>query len=856
MRIAYDTQSIFSGISRHRGIGNYTLSHLAGIIEASPEDAHVLFNIYSASSAIEELWPNGDAPAQVSEVMLYIGESDYLIRRLDEDGVQVFEPMLKAIVRRFLTENEIELFYFTSPFERENIFHLDWYEGVRTAATVYDVIPYFFPWDHFGRRTEKDIYMDRIAFLRQMDQLLVISGSVRDDLLKIGGFDAEKIAVIYAGIDSAYQKTAVDNEAKLRQKYGINGKFILCSGGATPRKNMEELTDAFSNLPRDVIEKYLLVFVCKMDENWMGLIKKAARNGKVENRVICTSFVPLEDLCALYNMADLMAFPSQYEGFGLPVIEAMACGCPVLTSDNSSLGEIAQGAAVLVNPFSIEDITRGLLEALSVDMRQKYGDEMAKKVQMYTWANTVLLTKKAFAEIQSPRCKKEKPDAMQARIAVFTPLPPLESGISDYCEDVLNAMAPLCKGIDVFVDNGVEVNCPLADNIRIFPHTEYPARHSDYAQTLYHVGNSMFHAYMIPYVQKYRGVVMLHDINLNGLLYHVSINIERDERLYKKFYIEDFPEKSGEFVENQNMGFYWDHYGDIELNGAVCNYADKIITHSEYGRTELLCADPTRDVSVIRHYANKLEPRERDEMRRKYNIPVDAFVFAAFGFISESKGIEKALKAFAQVRKKHVNAFFLLAGKTDDVMRKIIRELAVKYHFADSVRVTGFTQIEEFKDYIFLCDVCVNLRYPYRGETSGSLMRILAAGKPVIVNDIGSFAEVPDECATKIEVRTGEENIFEISAIKDAFLHYLEDRDFVIEQGKAAMKYAEEELDLEKIARQYVECILTPAQRGTLGKEVFKAQFNLLLEEVVVNAFAPKAEAEKWVSTVAYAARG
>ncbi|RKJ22013.1 glycosyltransferase, partial [Butyricicoccus sp. 1XD8-22] len=123
------------------------------------------------------------------------------------------------------------------------------------------------------------------------------------------------------------------------------------------RKNIEGLIVAFSKMPQSILHEYQLVVACKLSEASEAYYYEVAKKHNVRDRIILTNFVPTNHLILLYNLAHVVAFPSKYEGFGLPVVESMACGTPVLTSNNSSLGEISEGAAVLVDPFDINDIT-------------------------------------------------------------------------------------------------------------------------------------------------------------------------------------------------------------------------------------------------------------------------------------------------------------------------------------------------------------------------------------------------------------------------------------------------------------------------------------------------------------------
>jgi hypothetical protein len=354
---------------------------------------------------------------------------------------------------------------------------------------------------------------------------------------------------------------------------------------------------------QDLINEYQLVVVCKLSVDSINKYTKVIEDNNVKGRVILTNFATNEELLMLYNLAHLMAFPSKYEGFGLPVVEAFACGTPVLTSNNSSLGEIAEGAAILVNPYNTKDITRGLVGALTNTDLDELIKQGFKKLELYKWETVAEITIKELKNLDI-----NKNDIFEKRkIAFFTPLPPIKSGISDYSVDILNALS-VYFDIDVYIDNGYSPNCELNSQISIYNHNQFIKNCNEYFDVIYQVGNSEYHVYMWDYIRRYKGTVVLHDYNLHGVAQFAALHKNNDEKQYKEILLYDYEsDVVNDYIEKLHSGNTHIKIYDMETNGFITNHANKIIVHSNEAKEKLLKKDIHRNVKTISHYA-KIEP--------------------------------------------------------------------------------------------------------------------------------------------------------------------------------------------------------------------------------------------------------
>jgi glycosyltransferase involved in cell wall biosynthesis len=227
-------------------------------------------------------------------------------------------------------------------------------------------------------------YLDQVVprSVHRADHILADSQATKDDLVELYRVDPAKISVLLSGVNPRF-KPVYDETLRGRYKLGA-WPFILAVGTVQPRKNYERLIRALAALPPDLKDVHLVIAGGK---GWLeGPIYAAVEELGVQDRVQFTGFVADEDLPALYTAARCLAFPSLYEGFGLPILESMACGTPVLTANVSSLVEVAGEATLLVDPFSIDQIRDALIRLLRDDtlrgeLIRRGHDQMA----LFTW---------------------------------------------------------------------------------------------------------------------------------------------------------------------------------------------------------------------------------------------------------------------------------------------------------------------------------------------------------------------------------------------------------------------------------------------------------------------------------------
>src|SRR5260221_5714354 len=271
--------------------------------------------------------------------------------------------------------------------------------ATRTVLTVHDL--------SFARTPEAASpslkrYLDRVVprSVHRADHVLADSQAAKDDLITLYGVQSDKITVLLSGVNPRFQPVR-DPEilSAVRDRYRIgDALYILAIGTIQPRKNFERLIEAFAVLPQDLHAVHLVI---AGGSGWLQApIYAVVQALGLQERVHFIGFAEDADLPALYSGARCLAFPSLYEGFGLPVLEAMACGVPVLTSNVSSLGEVAGDAALLVDPLSTEQITAALSrlltdEGLRADLVTR-GHTQAKR---FSWDKAAQQLQQVYADV-------------------------------------------------------------------------------------------------------------------------------------------------------------------------------------------------------------------------------------------------------------------------------------------------------------------------------------------------------------------------------------------------------------------------------------------------------------------------
>lgn len=403
-------------------------------------------------------------------------------------------------------------------------------EGVRlpTAVTLYDLIP-LADEGFFGQNQAlADWYSRKLVSLRRADMMLAISEYSRREALDLLGVPETRIATISSAADPMFRPPlpggAQAEEAALRRRYGISRPYVLYNGTIEPHKNVARLLEAFARLPAALRRAHQIVLVCSLhpaDEvRLKGMAKQA---GLSRDEYVITGFVPDGDLVALYGHCRLFAFPSLREGFGLPALEAMACGAPVVASNTTSLPEVVGWPDALFDPESVGSISGKLAEALgSPGFREGLTRHGLERARGFGWDETARKALAAFEELHERR--RPLPSVFQLpggplpRLALVSPLPPVGGTIGErtaaLLPDLLRHYRIECVTGQATVDQPfVRANLPVRSP------SWFERNAARYDRVVYAFGaDPRCLGWMPDLIRHIPGIVILHDFNVGRSL--------------------------------------------------------------------------------------------------------------------------------------------------------------------------------------------------------------------------------------------------------------------------------------------------------------------------------------------------
>jgi glycosyltransferase involved in cell wall biosynthesis len=271
----------------------------------------------------------------------------------------------------------------------------------KTVLTIHDLVYRRFP-EVTDPNTLRKLNRHLPYHARQAHAIFADSEATRREVIDLLEVPAEKVHTVHCGVHESFRP--VEDRAALeaaRRRYALPDRFLLFVGTVEPRKNLVTLLSAFADLAADPGFCHGLVIVG--GQGWRDTaIHDALVRHPAAGRIITTGFVPDADLPLIYNLADALAFPSLYEGFGFPALEAMACGTPVVTSKVSSLPEVAGDAAVLVDPHDARDVAAGLRRVLNEPgLREELRRKGLARAREFSWERAARRALELFEQVAS-----------------------------------------------------------------------------------------------------------------------------------------------------------------------------------------------------------------------------------------------------------------------------------------------------------------------------------------------------------------------------------------------------------------------------------------------------------------------
>ena len=289
--------------------------------------------------------------------------------------------------------------------ERVDLFHAPHYmlpalTPSPTVVTIHDCIHLMFPQYLPNRLSYAYARASLWTATHKSDRILTVSETSKRDILRFFRVPSEKIDVIHNAIDERFGiQPSEEHVVRVRERYQLNEGFVLYAGNIKPHKNLERLIEAFSEVRRQGLDALKLLIIG--DEiSKLQALRRAVHRYKLHKYVRFLGYVPDETLAVLYRLASVFVFPSLYEGFGLPPLEAMASGTPVVTSNVSSLPEVVGDAAILVDPYDSMSIADGILRLLTnEELRTEMRTRGFARAQAYSWERSIRRIREIYGQV-------------------------------------------------------------------------------------------------------------------------------------------------------------------------------------------------------------------------------------------------------------------------------------------------------------------------------------------------------------------------------------------------------------------------------------------------------------------------
>jgi glycosyltransferase involved in cell wall biosynthesis/predicted SAM-dependent methyltransferase len=763
MRIVIDLQGAQTE-SRFRGIGRYSLS-LALAIAQNPENHEIWLvlngvfveSILDIRQAFEGLIPQ--ERIRVFDIPMYVAEGE----PLNASKARVAEKIREY----FIQELKPDVVLLTSLFEGyidDAVTSISAFSTTKTAIILYDLIPLLNNSTYLPTIVEEQYYARKIQSLKNASLVLSISDYSRQEAIKALEIDPDNIVNISAGVAACFNSRNFSQQEmeSIQQRYGISRKIILSvPGGGDSRKNIDGLVTAYSLLPQKLRSEYQLVVAGRYGEAGSRLIEKISKQvGLEKNELVITGYLQDEELQALYSKATLFVFPSKYEGFGLPILEAMICGVPVIGSNNTSIPEVIDYEKALFDansPASIKDKIQQVLE--DKNFRDALREHGFKQVQKFSWEKSAQIALRALekmvieplAAIKTPLSNEIKSNH-KPRLAFVSPLPPERTGIADYSVDLLPELLPYFE-VELITD---QPTLALPPTLAMLP------RHSvnwfleqgmQYDRIVYQLGNSPFHSHMLPLMRLHPGVVVLHDFFLSSLLaYEEMVGNVLGVWTEALYYSHGYQAVKKRF-DSENVEVTKNIY---PCNLEVLHNAKGMIVHSAYSQQlarHWYGEEIGVNWNVIPLVRKPALAVNRNAARKALNISEDAFVVCSFGMLAPTKLNHRLLNAWLASRlhlSNQCQLIFVGENEGGDYGAKLIDDIR-RSGCGHRVEILGWVDQETYSRYLQAADISVQLRSMSRGEMSAALLDCMNYGLPTIVNAHGSAKTLPDNAVWMLE---------------------------------------------------------------------------------------------------------
>lgn len=682
------------------------------------------------------------------------------------------------------------------------------FERCPVVTTLHDLIPRVMP-ERFRPQMGEALWRDYLERCRQMGGsncwVVGVSEASCEDFRRLEPTAAARLRCVYHA--SNYSRFWPYQQGDRLS----DPSYVLYVGGFDPRKNMDEALRAFAAFvasPDRANVRFKVV--CAYDRESYDRYYALARTLGVERQLDLLGYVTDDELGFLFRGASVFFFPSLYEGFGLPVLDALACGVPVVASETSSIPEIAGEHVVYCDPMNVANMAHALRTAWDLrDPDHPRRTAAVAHAREFRWEKSArqyldILCEAgaagAAAAAARSRCTRRRP-----RVAYLSPWPPQKTGVASYS---YHLMPELLARMDVtlFVETPEE-SLPMA-GLEIRNIDQYPALAGEFDSAIYHLGNGLTHIKIYEHAWRIPGVIVLHDFNIHPFFHHGFLGHPR-EALYEEA-LTQYGAEGREAWAHYRLTGERPEVWQFPMCHPIARRSRATIVHSRWVGSRLEQVD---NLVRIHHGAQPDEVRREQaderEVLAQLAPDMDTYWIGVFGFINRHKRVDSVLAAAGVLVAKGFPVRVLIVGEVNDD-RVDLAEAARRAGIADFIHHVGYVTEKSLLQYLRAVDVVCNLRYPTMGESSGTLFHSLAAGKATVVSDCGSFSEIPDRCAWKVDPESLETE--HLAALLEAML---KGRELRATLGANGRRLIQSRASLQDVAQSYFNTVLRCQQINT-----------------------------------------
>ncbi|HET9052294.1 MAG TPA: glycosyltransferase, partial [Candidatus Dormibacteraeota bacterium] len=610
---------------------------------------------------------------------------------------------------------------------------------LRLAVVLYDAIPLLRASAYLDDAGMARRYRQRLDLIRAADLVLAISEHTRRDGIEHLGLDPDRTVAVGTGVDPFFRPLAAGEASALAVRHrnpAVDRPFVLTVSAADERKNTETLVAAYARLDAATRRSHRLVVACPLLDGLEERLRSAARTaGLADDEMVLTGRVDDAVLRDLYRTCAVFAFPSRYEGFGLPVAEAMACGAPVLTSTASSLPEVLDLPEAAFDPDDVERLTTLLSRVLGDgEVAERLREAGLARAPVHSWSAVLDRVVQAVDNPGRP-AGPARPAAgrPRLRVALVGPLPPVPSGIAVYNARLAAALAPRCR-LDLVAPAGVDRSLSaLLPGTGAFPIDALGSAldPSSYDAVVYTVGNNEDHLATVDAMRRWPGIGWFHDARLpilaRALAGRPSPPPDPEWRWVEPWLAAREPRPPAPVRDPAP----WRGPADPDaLPGGLAAACLAVVVNGAHA------------ARLLGHGAVALPglaiPTLPDDPA---TVPDDPPLIVSMGIVDPIKRPELIVDAHAQVHAA-TGARLALVGLVGRDHAASLRARADRLGIGASVTITGRVDEAAYDRWLRRATVAVQLRARSNGESSAAVADCVAAGLPVVTDHPGAVDEL------------------------------------------------------------------------------------------------------------------